>query len=219
MSLKWNVPTLYFSADMDPFTATTRVGGVLTDQTSKQAAITMHSDGPEGDAIRRRALNTRLKFAFDSQPSLNDIDDELEAWVETYDEYPTLIVVDNLLDMEPLSEVSHESDKAILLELKDLARRTNSLVMVLAHNKEETDPSIPSPAKALQGKVGQPLALNLSIALANTGGDTMPFRMCAVKNRIGPADPSGKDYIELIAEPAKTKFMSRNFYNQAVHLG
>lgn len=212
LALKWGVPTMYMSADMDPFTATTRVAGLLTDRTSKQAAVALNSGGPEADEIGRLAADLKLRFVFDSQPSLDDIDDELYAWVEIYDEYPTLIVVDNLLDMEPLSEVPHESDKGILLELKELARRTNSLVLVLAHNKEGTDPSVPAPAKALQGKVSQPLALLLSIALASNGQEVMPFRFCAVKNRTGPADPSGRDYVEIFAEPAKTKFMPRNIY-------
>lgn len=208
---QWNLPTLYFSADMDPFTATTRVGGIFLEKTSAEVADIMQADTAQSVDAKRlhdMSFKSNIEFVFDSSPSIESMNDELEAWLEVHDDYPAIIVVDNLLDVQGVSEEQHKSDLHLLLSFKELARNTNSLVVVLHHNKETGDPEFPSPAEGLQGKVSQPLALLLSIALAHNDENTMPFRVACVKNRTGPADPSGKRYAELVAEPAKTLFRS-----------
>lgn len=219
---QWNLPTLYFSADMDPFTATTRVGGIFLEKTSAEIADIMNRDpasNPETLRLQEASLNSNLQFVFDGSPSIESMNDELEAWLEINDDYPAIIVVDNLLDVQGIAEDQRVSDLNLLLAFKDLARDTNSLVIVLHHNKEAGDPAFPAPADGLQGKVSQPLALLLSIALAHNDENTMPFRVACVKNRTGAQDPTGKRYAELVAEPAKTLFRSVPDYYQKVQGG
>src|SRR5690606_26140060 len=108
-------------------------------------------------------------------------DAEIDAWVEFNDEFPKLIIVDNLLDVEPLSDQEFASHKAILLELKSLARRTGALVLVLAHAKEEGDPAFPAPKSGLQNKVSNTPAIMLSVALEPGADDKSIFRVAPVK--------------------------------------
>lgn len=213
LSVKWGKPVLYISADMSQRTASHRLTSIYADMTSDEVGELMASTD-EGDRelaadLIGRMRHCNVSFVFDSEPSLDDIDAEVDAWVELYDEYPAIIVIDNLLDVEPLSDNEFASQKAILLELKTLARRTGALVLVLAHAKEEGDPAFPAPKSGLQNKVSNTPALILSIALEPGVGDDSILRIAPVKLREGKSDPTGKSYVELIATPSKTQFRAK----------
>jgi hypothetical protein len=210
LAVKWGVDVIYFSADMSQRTASHRLASVYADMTSDEVAELFASDDPydqqQANQLTERLRHCGVSFVFDSAPSLDDIDAEIEAWVELHDSYPDVIIVDNLLDVEPLNENEFASQKAILLELKTLARVTGAFVLVLAHAKEQGDPYYPAPKSGLQNKVSNTPALMLSIALEPSAGDTAILRLAPVKLREGASDPTGRKYVELIATPAKTQF-------------
>lgn len=214
LSVRWGVPTLYFSADMTQRTATHRLASIYenltSDQISKLLSSKDEADQEEAFDLISRMRHSRVSFVFDSEPSLDDMDAEVDAWVEVHDAFPSVIIVDNLLDVEPLSDSEFASHKAILLELKTLARRTGALVLVLAHAKEEGDPHFPAPKSGLQNKVSNTPAIMLSVAIEPGQGDTSIFRVAPVKLREGKSDPTGKTFAELLATPAKTQFARIN---------
>lgn len=213
LAVRWGVETLYFSADMSQRTASHRLASIYAGMTSDEVNDLFASDDPY-DQQRANQLSEQLRhcgvsFVFDSEPSLDDIDAEIEAWVEVHDAYPDVIIVDNLLDVEPINENEFQSQKAILLELKTLARVTGAFVLVLAHAKEQGDPFMPAPKSGLQNKVSNTPALILSIALEPSAGETSILRLAPVKLREGKSDPTGRTFVELIATPSKTTFAAR----------
>src|SRR5674476_1426940 len=66
-----NLPTLYLSADMSPFTASARVASLM--------------------------LNLTFSFGAITWPG---VDAEIEAYVELHNAYPEMVVINNLMDIE-----------------------------------------------------------------------------------------------------------------------
>jgi KaiC/GvpD/RAD55 family RecA-like ATPase len=206
----WGLPTLYVSGDMSQYTAAMRVTSMHTGLTNDEIEARVNTGD---DAFISEALaESNIQFVFNSEPTLDDIDHEIDAWVERFDSYPSVLVVDNLLDMAPLSESSFQSNRNLLLEFKDLCRRTNAFVLVVHHNKEEGDPNYPAPSRAIQDKVSQTPEVAISIAL-DQSGDRPRFRGATVKNRGGPASQDATRWFELSADPSRTWFGSNEGYH------
>jgi KaiC/GvpD/RAD55 family RecA-like ATPase len=194
-----NSPALYFSADSDAATVTSRL-------------IAMHERNVSASQIRREMndddyakihysglaaeYDSKIEFCFDPDPDLADIHDEIDAWVERYDDYPALIVCDNLLDIFHGGEDDVSGFKAVLKGLKTLARETNAAVLVLHHMREldgtdrnPIDPGKPAPRKALQGRPSQTPAAIISVA-----AEVDQFHTAWVKDRNAADDPLANNY-------------------------
>jgi hypothetical protein len=194
LAAETNVPTLYFSADQDAWTSVTRLGSILTGQPTNAVAAAIAQDGPAADYYNSCMEDSNLHFVFDSNPSLEDVAAEINAYVDIWDEYPELILIDNLVNIEASGE--HQDDMFIMSELHGLARRTGSHVCVLAHMKEGgvKDPKMPPPKKDLYNQTQRFPDLILSIALDPDTGD---FRVAIVKTREGKADPMAANSVVL----------------------
>lgn len=203
LAAETNVPTLYFSADQDAWTSITRLGGILTGQTINAVAAAIAEDGPAAEYYNDQLDESSLHFVFDSNPSLADIAAELDAYVDTWDEWPELIVIDNLVNIEASGE--HQDDMFIMSELHGLARRTGAHVCVLAHMKEGgiKDPKMPPPKKDLYNQTQRYPDLIFSIALDSETGD---FRVAIVKTREGKADPQANNSVVLGSDFTRCQF-------------
>lgn len=202
LASRLKLPTWYLSADMAQHTATERLAAAVTGHTTEDVAEGLQQDADEFYAA---AIPPMFQFCFNPNPDGNDIAGEMDAWVEAWDSYPKVIVLDNLLDIIPPSgDNEFAGYKAILLEAKTLARSTGAAVFILHHMSEAgTDPFYPAPRKALQGKVSQTPENILSVAFRP---DSHEFHVSAVKHRNGPSDASGKIYVTLKALPECNRF-------------
>jgi len=109
------------------------------------------------------------------------------AFEELWGCAPTLIVVDNLMDISNDGGEEFAGMRSTIKELKYLARDTNSAILVLHHTKESYAGTPCQPRSALQGMVAQLPAL-----ICTVGSDAPGYIAVApVKNRYGKADPSG----------------------------
>lgn len=198
---KWKLPTLYFSADQDQHDTMTRLASIVTGHATHDVAASLRVG--EDEYYREALAGLPISFVYDSAPSLDDIQGELDAYVELYDAWPEVIVIDNLINVQ----LEHDSEWAalrlILTELQALARLTGALVVVLHHMAEYTDPLFPPPRKALHGKVSQRPEVILSLAFV---GESNELRVALVKNRGGRADPTGKTWRTLAVQPDRTTF-------------
>ena len=97
-----------------------------------------------------------------------------------------MIVVDNLMDVATDGGEEFSSMRAIMKELKYLARATNAAIVVLHHTSEAIPGTPCQPRSAIQGKVSQLPAL---ICTLGTVGTSMG--VASVKNRYGRADAGG----------------------------
>jgi hypothetical protein len=159
-----------------------------------------------------------VQFCFDANPALPDMQDEVDAWVEKYNTFPDIIVVDNLRNVwnGEGSGSEHASYKATQQLLIDFARHTGACVITLHHmvlptaQDKDADEKMryPRPQYAIDGKVSQLPDFILSVA--KDGDD---FRFAVVKDRYHTFDASGKSYHELRVNGATGQF-SRGYTPQ-----
>jgi predicted ATP-dependent serine protease len=114
---------------------------------------------------------------------------------------PTLIVVDNLMDIAIDGHEEFAGMRQVMKELKFLARDTNAAVLVLHHTQEGAAGYPCQPRSALQGKVAQIPAMVLTVGQMMQGQDAY-LCVAPVKNRYGKADHTGATYISLSFDPA-----------------
>jgi predicted ATP-dependent serine protease len=141
-----------------------------------------------------------LFWSFESTPTLKDLDDEVSAFETVWGRSPTLIVVDNLMDIAMDGHEEFHGMRAAMKELKYLARDTNAALLVLHHTKEGFEGYPCQPRSAIQGLVNQIPAMVLTIGQMKQGDDTY-LCVAPVKNRYGKADQTGGNYVSLVFNP------------------
>ena len=202
-----NLPTLYFSADMSPFTASSRVASMVTGDTTEQVEAGMAAGGQRRSRYLRALAPSRITFAFGSPITWRALDEELEAYVELWDAYPQVIVCDNLMDFES-AESDYTAQMAVMSSLTELARTTGATVIVLHHASDKsweakTDPWAPPSRDQVKGGLSEKPELSLSVAL---DPQSLEYRIAVIKQRMGPSDPTARHYAVLWCEPERTRF-------------
>jgi len=202
LTLYWvgrlNKPTLYFSADSEPFEMFERSASMVTGDTMTKVRANMPA---YEDAVN--GLN--LRFVFEDSPTYKDVELEVAAYAEVYGEWPKVIVIDNLLNLVGDNENEWGAHRDHARVVHRLARITKASVFVLAHMGEaKQDPTQqPPPRNMLQGKVSHLPKVILSLAF-----DGQRLKVAPVKNRFGPGDASGATYVELLCDPATNRFFN-----------
>jgi hypothetical protein len=144
---------------------------------------------------------SNLYWSFEPSPTLNDLDAEVSAFETMWGRSPTLIVVDNLMDIATDGGEEFAAMRQVMKELKYLARDTNACVLVLHHTKEGAQGFPCQPRSALQGMVSQVPAMVLTVGQMMQGPDAY-LCVAPVKNRYGKADFTGNTYVSLSFDPA-----------------
>lgn len=188
MLAKWaqqGVPSLVFSADQDEWTAMTKFTAAVTGMSFRQV---QQSDCEE--AVR----GLPVWWCWDSSPSVEDISLEVDAWCETYDNWPEVILIDNLVNVEGSGDV--QWDQAIVAQLHSLARVTKALVIVLVHASENEvkDRAWPPGPKAIINKLSK---LPETVITLGADPDQGVMRLALGKSREAKADPKAEHSIAL----------------------
>ena len=181
-AIKAKIPTLFFSADTDTTTVMMRSAAAL----SGHSQLTVENNLNADPSYYKKHLEDmgHIQWVFESSPSLDDIELEIKAYVELYGKAPELIIIDNLMNVAAESDNEWAGLRAIMVELHDMARKTEACVMVLHHVSEASEygsPTMPSPRRAIHGKVSQLPAIILTLGYDPQG----MLRVAAVKNRFG----------------------------------
>lgn len=197
--LKSGVPALYLSADSDEFTQTTRAMSILNGWPMEKSAQ-MYRDDKE-QAVKTLD-STNVLFDFNPSPTLNQLEDVVKATVELMDDYPQMIVVDNITNVISGFAGNDEDPFGGLELLNDylhsLARNTGACVVGLHHVKgDHNDGNKPIPLSGIKGQIGRvpEMILTLHRIPSDHGPDTL--NVSAVKNRSGRGFPSGRSYVSL----------------------
>lgn len=188
LALKTNVPTLYISADTNAHTMAMRLASMISGKSQSETETKLGIDTGWTRAVL--AKGSHIVWSFESSPTLEDISEEVKAFEELWGCPPTMIVVDNLMDVATDGGEEFSSMRAIMKEFKYLARETNAAVVVLHHTSEGVIGTPCQPRSAIQGKVSQLPALILTLG---TVGNSMAVSV--VKNRYGKADANGTGVI------------------------
>lgn len=199
-------PTLYFSADMDMHTAGIRATEIVTGETQEE--IEGGRLVPEKrEQYERLLAEVPITFAFKSPITQSVIDNEINAYVELWDAYPEIIVVDNLKDMDG-AESEYVGQMEAMAVLTGIARATGATVIVMHHASDKSPEARnrghapPSRAEIKNGLSENP-ELSLSVALEP---NTNRFRIAVIKQRNGPCDHTARQWVEMMARPETTSF-------------
>jgi replicative DNA helicase len=199
-AIRAKVPTLFFSADTDTATVMIRAASALSGhgQVSVEAQLQRNSSAYKEDL---KGIS-HIQWCFDSSPSLDDIELEVKAYVELYGVAPELIVIDNLMNVVAEHDNEWAGLRQIMVELHDMARKTEACVMVLHHVSEQTeygDTTRPPARRAIHGKVSQLPSLILTLGYSPTEGT---LRVAPVKNRFGPMYANADEHVALFVDYA-----------------
>lgn len=190
LAVTWKLPTLYISADTDPFTTVLRAAAMLT-QTPIPVVERNLLHGGEGFYEQELGSLKDVRFCFDSAPTLEDIDLEVSAFNEVYGDVPAVIIIDNLMNVQCDDADEFRSLRIVVTALHQLARTTGAAVLALHHvTGEWEDGQVPPPRRALHGKISKLPELILTL-----GKNQQEFGIAAVKNRNGGADPLAQNAV------------------------
>ncbi len=199
-AIKAKVPTLFFSADTDTTTVMMRVAAHTSGHSQGTVEANLASDSHYYDHLFQKTEH--IKWVFDSSPSIDDLELEIRAYVELYGEAPELIIIDNLMNVAAETDNEWSGLRAIMMELHDMARKTEACVLVLHHVSEQSEygsPSKPPARRAIHGKVSQLPALILTLGY---DPNQKTLAVAAVKNRFGPHTADASDYATLLVNYA-----------------
>ena len=209
-AIKAQVPTLFFSADTDTTTVMMRVAA----HTSGHSQVTVENNlaGDSHYYDHHFQKIDHIKWVFDSSPSIDDLELEIRAYVELYGIAPELIIIDNLMNVAAETNDEWSGLRAIMMELHDMARKTEACVMVLHHVSEQSEygsPSKPPARRAIHGKVSQLPALILTLGY---DPNQATLAVAAVKNRFGPHTADASDYAQLLVNYAACQIGDQDEY-------
>ena len=124
-ALRAKVPTLFFSADTDTATVMIRVAAALAGHSQQTVERNLDNNPKYYDKYLDGM--SHIQWVFDSSPSLDDIELEVKAYVELFGISPELIVIDNLMNVVAEHENEWAGLRQIMMELHDMARKTEAL--------------------------------------------------------------------------------------------
>lgn len=201
-----NLSTIYFSADMSPFTASSRVACKRNGLTTEEVEEAM-KDPAMAEVVTSNMADSKIRFCFAKPLTWRAIEEEIDAFIETEDAYPELLVVDNLMDFEG-GDTDYAAQMGILQDLNDFGREMGSTQFVMHHASDKsweakTDPWAPPGRQEIKNGLSEKPEATLTVALDPTN---LTYRIAVPKQRMGRSDPSARDYVVLKADPARTMF-------------
>lgn len=210
-----DLPTLYFSGDMSAFTASARIASTRCGMPTDEIEGVLDRDDEIKDALLRNLAESKVQFSFGSPITWRAVDEEIRAYVEVYNAYPSVVVFDNLMDFDG-AEADYSAQMETMQYLTEFCRETGSTVIVMHHASDKAmDPRRPwkPPARnEIKGGMAEKPEVALGVALDNASLD---FNIAVLKQRMGSQDPSGEQYVALKCIPELTRFEGKTL--QSVH--
>jgi replicative DNA helicase len=213
-AIQAKVPTLFFSADTDVATVWLRAIAHVSGHSQQTVENQINHNPRFYDGYIDKI--SHIQWAFDSSPNLDDIEDEIKAYVELYGIAPELIVIDNLMNVVAESENEWAGLRQIMMEFHDMARKTEACVLVLHHVSEQSEygsPTEPPPRRSIHGKVSQLPATILTLGYNPFSNE---LKVAAVKNRFGKHSADGKDNTGLSVNFATCEIRDTDQYGRPV---
>lgn len=209
-SVRAAVPTLFFSADTDTTTVMIRAAAHSSGHNQVTVEENLSTNAHYYDKHFDRLGH--IKWVFDSSPSLDDIELEIKAYVELYGISPELIVIDNLMNVAAESDNEWAGLRMIMVELHDMARKTEACVLILHHVSEQSEygsTTRPPARRSIHGKVSQLPALILTLGYDPNNAE---LNVAAVKNRFGPHTSDASDYATLLVNYGACQINDKDAY-------
>jgi hypothetical protein len=191
-ALRMGSPCLYLSMDQQPRTMMPRAASAWLGRPLGDVKNDLRNGSREWYAQNFSSCN--LSFAFGPQ-TMRTIGLEVDAYLEFWDRWPDIIVVDNLMDLDGDAE-GYQAQVWAMGQLERLAAVTGASVWVLHHCGEFGDFSFPPPRSAITNKVVHKPELIYTLAYDGVG----LLRVAVVKNRDNPACPDASSYVQFVVD-------------------
>jgi hypothetical protein len=192
LALRMGASCLYFSMDQQPRTMMPRTAAAYLGRPLASVKDDLRSGAREWYA--QRLTNCRLSFAFGPQ-TMRTIGLEVDAYLEFWDKWPEIIIIDNLVNLDVDSEGYHAQVWA-MGQLERLAAVTGASVWVLHHCGEFGDYGFPPPRSAIRNKVVDSPELIFTLGYDGAG----LLRVAVVKNRDNVADPEATRWAQFAVD-------------------
>lgn len=212
------LPVLYISADMSPFTATVRVAqkrlhitDAMVEHKLRRNEAGQFIDPESVEEVETELRKSRVQFSFGSPITWTRIEEELDAYVEVHDEYPAILVIDNLMDFE-YAETDYHVQSGVMQGCTEMARDTGISPWVLHHATDKsdsarTDPYNPPARFDIKNGLAEKPEMCLGIAYDDR---IKRFKIATLKQRMGRSDPSGRNFVSIDCEPEYANFKARS---------
>jgi replicative DNA helicase len=203
LAIRAGLPCLYFSADTDQATMTIRAAAMVSGWTTGDIEQALDAGMTETLDVQLHKWS-HIQFDFKASPTATDVEEELKAFRQVYGDWPSLIVVDNISNLDnELNTDGFQSLEGTCDFLHELARETGACVVGLHHVTGDFDDGTKPPSlSSLRGKVSK--VPELVLALHRIGGDSYEgnrsIGVSPVKNRTGKSDPSGGWFLPLAVD-------------------
>lgn len=197
------IPTLYFSSDSDQWTVGTRIAQGVFQCT--QAEVKERLEDPKQLAIFHEATE-HVWFDWTVGPSLEHFNSEIEAYAINEGEYPHLIVVDNLMDVDSGYGADEGSNqREALLWGASKARETGAHVAFLHHvTGDNVEGNSPIGKRGLMNKVDK--RPRLIYTFFKNPDQPNYLNVSVVKNSNGKAESDGSMYVSIPWLPERSWF-------------
>jgi hypothetical protein len=143
---------------------------------------------PEWASAMLKENVSHIRWMFDASPTLADLEDEINVYRELMGDNPSLVIVDNAVDVTHDSGDEFSSLRSLMREVKWWSRDTGAAFLILHHTSEGYEGYPCPPRASLHGKIAQVPSLIVTLSSSEPG----LMAAAAVKNRYGPADATGK---------------------------
>lgn len=192
-ALRAKVPTLYFSADSDPFVQLSRAASIVTGWPLERTSAMIRSGTLNG--ATELLADIPIQFVYEPSPTLADIDNALNARIQRDGDFPALVIIDNVTNvLTTQSEEDPFSGLEMLMdELHKIARDKGSAVVGLHHvTGPYNNSDKPIPLSGVKGQIARVPELILSMYRSEES-----LMVSTLKNRNGRAAPDGSQSVEL----------------------
>lgn len=192
-ALAAKVPTLYVAMDMPSRLMAARVGSILTKTPYRRVSEELStSEGREKYGQILQGLD-HLYVTYPSRPDAEGVARAQMAFQEIHGVPSTLMVIDNLMNMSTAAKDEYTGFRELSQVLHYFATELGIAVLLLHHiNLGGIDVTAPVPLNYVKGQVSELPAHIITWAKRESH-----LLGCAVKNRHGKADPSGKTVFSL----------------------
>ena len=154
IAMQAQVPTLYASADSHESTMAIRSLAMCTGIQQSVIEERIQSDPGWATAMLRENAS-HIRWMFDASPTLADLEDEINVYRELMGESPSLVVVDNAVDVTHDSGDEFSSLRSLMREVKWWSRDTGAAFLILHHTSEGYEGYPCPPRSSLHGKIAQ----------------------------------------------------------------
>lgn len=189
-------PGMVFSADSDAFEQAARAFCATTgaDRAVGERFALGRLEGAEQE-LAEQVAGIPMRFNYDSSPTIDVLNMNMEAFEELYGEYPHYTIVDNVTNVQNGTSDNAENPfgglETFMEYLNTMARKTQTFVMGLHHTLGAfNDGAKPIPLSGVKGQITRvpPQVITLFRPEEDKIG------VSVVKNRGGRGDASGNRY-------------------------